>query len=71
MNVAMWGKAISVMPRVSKEEWKKLDVIAKWLIATRFAVAIMTFISASIAGLLAYRDGAFDGKSDSSRFRAA
>ncbi len=61
MNVAMWGKAISIIPRVSKEEWKELDVIAKWLIATRFAVAIMTFISASIAGLLAYRDGAFDG----------
>jgi len=61
MNVAMWGKAISVIPRVSKDEWQRLDVIAKWLIATRFAVAIMTFISAAISGLLAYRDGAFDG----------
>lgn len=61
MNVAMWGKAISVIPRVSKEEWQQLDVIAKWLIATRFAVAIMTFISAAISGLLAYRDGAFNG----------
>jgi len=61
MNIAMWGKAVSVIPRVSKDEWQRLDVIAKWLIATRFAVAIMTFISASISGLLAYRDGAFNG----------
>jgi len=61
MNIAMWGKAVSVIPRVSKDEWQRLDVIAKWLIATRFAVAIMTFISAAISGLLAYRDGAFNG----------
>ena len=64
MNVAMWGRAMSVIPRVSKQEWDTLDVVAKWLIATRFAVAVMTFISASIAGLLAYRDGAFDGDDD-------
>jgi len=61
MNVAMWGKALRVIPRVEKEEWDQLDVVARWLIATRFTVAIMTFISASIAGLLAIRDGAFDG----------
>ena len=61
MNVAMWGKALQVIPRVEKEEWDELDFVAKWLIATRFTVAVMTFISASIAGLLAYRDGAFDG----------
>lgn len=60
MNVAMWGKAVSVIPRVSQDEWTKLDFVAKWLIATRFAVAVMTFISASIGGLLAYRDGNFD-----------
>jgi 1,4-dihydroxy-2-naphthoate octaprenyltransferase len=61
MNVAMWGKALQVIPRVEKEEWQELDFVAKWLIATRFTVAVMTFISASIAGLLAIRDGAFDG----------
>ena len=38
----------------------KLDIISRWLIATRAAVLIMTFISAAIAGLLAARDGQFD-----------
>lgn len=60
MNVAMWAKAVSVIPRVSKEEWVTLDLISKWLIATRSAVLVMTFNSAAIAGLLAWRDGGFD-----------
>lgn len=60
MNVAMWGRALSVIPRVTKEEWSELDFVSKWLIATRSAVIIMTVIAAGIAGLLAYRDGAFD-----------
>ncbi len=60
MNVSMWAKAVNVIPRVSKEEWNGLDVISRWLIATRSAVLVMTFISAAIAGLLAARDGRFD-----------
>ena len=60
MNVAMWGRARSVIPRVSKEEWAELDFVSRWLIATRSAVIIMTVIAAGIAGLLAYRDGRFD-----------
>jgi len=60
MNVSMWAKAINVIPRVSKEEWDALDVVSRWLIATRSAVLVMTFISAAIAGLLAARDGRFD-----------
>ncbi len=32
-----------------------LDVVSSWLIATRAAVLIMTFISAAIAGILAIR----------------
>jgi len=59
MNVSMWAKAVSVIPRVSKEEWQGLDVVSRWLIATRSAVLVMTLISATIAGLLAARDGAF------------
>jgi 1,4-dihydroxy-2-naphthoate polyprenyltransferase len=59
MNVAMWGRAVRVIPRVSVEEWKSLDIVARWLIATRSAVLVMTFIASAIAGLLAYRDGAF------------
>jgi 1,4-dihydroxy-2-naphthoate octaprenyltransferase len=55
----MWKKALNVIPEVSKEEWDKLDVISKWLISTRAAVLIMTFISAALAGLFAWRDGSF------------
>ena len=60
-NVAMWGKALSVMPRISKEDWDGLDLVSRWLIATRSAVIVMTFTSAAFAGVLAYKAGAFDG----------
>jgi 1,4-dihydroxy-2-naphthoate octaprenyltransferase len=55
----MWRKALKVIPEVSKPEWDKLDVISKWLISTRAAVLIMTFISAALAGLFAWRDNSF------------
>ena len=55
MNVAMWLKALQIIPRINKEEWDGLDVISRWLISTRAAVLIMTFISATIGGLLAAR----------------
>lgn len=57
MNFAMWKKALSVIPNVTKEEWDKLDVISKWLISTRAAVLVMTFLSAVLAGLFAWHDG--------------
>jgi 1,4-dihydroxy-2-naphthoate polyprenyltransferase len=60
VNVSMWGKALRVIPRVSKEEWSGLDVISRWLIATRSAVLIMTFTSGAIAGIFAFRDGKFN-----------
>jgi 1,4-dihydroxy-2-naphthoate octaprenyltransferase len=60
MNFAMWRKALNVIPEVSKAEWDELDVISKWLISTRAAVLIMTFISAALAGLFAWRDGSFN-----------
>ena len=59
MNFAMWRKALQVPPEVSKSEWDQLDVISKWLISTRAAVLIMTFISAALAGLFAWRDNSF------------
>jgi 1,4-dihydroxy-2-naphthoate polyprenyltransferase len=59
MNFAMWKKALNVIPEVSKEEWDRLDVISRWLISTRAAVLIMTFISAALAGLFAWRDHSF------------
>lgn len=60
MNVTMWRKALQVIPRIDKAEWESLDVISKWLISTRAAVLIMTFLSAAIAGILAIQDGSFN-----------
>lgn len=60
LNVAMWGRALRVIPRISKEEWADLDIVSRWLIATRSAVLVMTAISAVIAGLLTVREQAFD-----------
>ena len=57
MNFAMWKKALTVIPNVSKEEWDKLDIISKWFISTRAAVLVMTFLSAVLAGLFAWHDG--------------
>ncbi len=42
-NISMWGKALTVMPRIDKAEWDALDIVSRWLIATRSAVIIMTF----------------------------
>lgn len=60
-NIAFWGKALKTIPRLSKEEWGQLDLVSKWLVATRSGVLIMTAISASIGGLLAYASGNFNG----------
>jgi len=60
MNVAMWRKALQIIPRISKDEWDELDILSKWLIATRAAVLVMTFLSAALAGIFAFRAGSFD-----------
>jgi 1,4-dihydroxy-2-naphthoate octaprenyltransferase len=60
MNVGMWGKALRGIPRLGKDEWVRLDLISRWLIATRAAVLIMTLLSAAIAGILAVRAGMFN-----------
>ena len=59
MSLKMWGKALRVIPRLSKDEWDDLDIVSRWLIATRAAVLVMTFFSAAIAGILAARAGMF------------
>ena len=63
MNPKMWIKAITIIPKISKEEWDQLDVVSRWLIITRAAVLVMTMTSAVIAGLLAVinGDGLFNG----------
>jgi len=59
VNFTMWQKALNVIPEVSKEEWDQLDLVSRWLISTRAAVLIMTFLSAALAGIFAFRDHAF------------
>jgi len=59
-DVAMWRKALTVMPHISKQEWEGLDWISRWLIASRSAVLVMTFTSAAFAGVLALKAGALD-----------
>jgi 1,4-dihydroxy-2-naphthoate octaprenyltransferase len=58
INVKMWGRALSTLIKMDKkEEWDALDVISKWLIATRSAVTTVTLYACVIGGLLAWRDG--------------
>jgi 1,4-dihydroxy-2-naphthoate polyprenyltransferase len=59
VDVAMWKKALNVIPAVSKQEWDSLDFVSKWLISSRAAVLVMTFTSSAVAGLFALRDGSF------------
>jgi 1,4-dihydroxy-2-naphthoate octaprenyltransferase len=60
INFAMWRKASWELIKMDdKKEWDALDVISKWLIATRSAVTAVTVYSCIIAGMLAWRDGTF------------
>ena len=60
VNTRMWRKAIWQLIKMDdKKQWDALDVISKWLIATRSAVTLVTVYSCVIAGLLAWRDGGF------------
>jgi len=60
INFAMWRKASWELIKMDdKKEWDALDVISKWLIATRSAVTAVTVYSCIIAGMLAWRDGHF------------
>jgi 1,4-dihydroxy-2-naphthoate octaprenyltransferase len=61
LNLAMWRKASWELIKMDdKKEWEGLDVVSKWLIATRSAVTTVTIYSCIIAGLLAWRDGHFN-----------
>jgi 1,4-dihydroxy-2-naphthoate octaprenyltransferase len=60
INFAMWKTALWTLVKMDKkEEWDRLDVVSKWLIATRSAVTTVTIYACIIAGLLAWRDGYF------------
>ncbi|MDL1910010.1 prenyltransferase [Chloroflexi bacterium CFX6] len=61
INFSMWRKASWQLIKMDdKKEWDALDVVSKWLIATRSAVTLVTVYSCVIAGILAARDGTFD-----------
>ena len=38
MNVSMWAKALQTIPHVTKDEWARLDVVSRFLIASRAGV---------------------------------
>ena len=59
INFAMWSKALQGVPRITKEEWDNLDLVSRWLIATRAMALVLSFFSATIAGLLALQAGEF------------
>ena len=60
INFKMWKKALWELVKMDeKQEWDRLDVLSKWLIATRSAVTTVTLYSCVIGGLLAWRDGHF------------
>ena len=61
VDLRMWIRALRIIPRLTKDEWDRLDVVSRWLIATRAAVFVMTVVSAGIGGLLALRDGRWSG----------
>jgi 1,4-dihydroxy-2-naphthoate octaprenyltransferase len=62
MNIdfSMWNRALQGVPRITKEEWDHLDLVSRWLIATRAMALVLSFISATIAGLLALQAGQFN-----------
>ena len=60
MKLSMWAQAVYKVPRLDKAEWDRLDPVARWLIATRAAVLVLTLTSSAIGGLVALKDGRFD-----------
>ena len=60
IDFAMWKMALSQLVKMDeKKKWDGLDVISKWLIATRSAVTMVTLYACVIGGLLAWRAGYF------------
>lgn len=60
IDFAMWRTAMWQLIKMDKkEEWDALDIVSKWLIATRSAVTLVTVYSCVISGILAWRDGYF------------
>jgi len=59
-GLAMWRTAVWTLVKMDdKKDWDRLDVVSKWLIATRSAVTTVTIYACIMSGLLAWRDGYF------------
>jgi len=41
INFAMWSQALQGVPHISKEEWAQLDLVSRWLIATRAMALVL------------------------------
>ena len=60
INFKMWRTAAWQLVKMDdKNKWDALDIVSKWLIATRSGVTTVTIYSCIIAGLLAWRDQTF------------
>ncbi|MEE4362177.1 MAG: prenyltransferase [Pseudomonadales bacterium] len=52
------ARALVDVPRLTAADWTATGLLARWLVAVRAPVLIMTFSSAAAGGLLALRDAA-------------
>ncbi len=60
INFKMWRTAAWQLVKLDdKKTWDALDVVSKWLIATRSGVTTVTLYSCIMGGLLAWRDHSF------------
>lgn len=60
INFGMWLLALQKPVKMSeKKDWDALDLISKWLIATRGTVTQLTLYAGVIAGILAWHEGYF------------
>src|SRR5690242_3426152 len=58
INPGMWLTALQRPVKMSeKKDWDALDLVSKWLIATRGTVTQLTLFAGIIAGLLAWHSG--------------
>jgi 1,4-dihydroxy-2-naphthoate octaprenyltransferase len=60
MKMPVWLQVFILTPRISKEDWPKIDIFSKWMIVTRGVVLVMTLFSGIFAGIFAYRAGLMD-----------
>ncbi|GAB2690905.1 prenyltransferase [Aliiglaciecola aliphaticivorans] len=60
MSQAIWIQALKTVPQIDKTCWDGLNLLTKWLVASRFSVTIMSFTSAIIGILLALSTATVD-----------